>query len=228
MLNNLDYTATYTLAKADSTIGTAVDELNANNLQNAELLYDDPAAMGPTGRTDARHQGSLAMVWLAKGFTISPIFMYRSRLPVAITAGSDLNLNSENNDLPTRAFQFDGVGNPPKDIGPCETWNCGRGAWRTQMNLRVSRSFRLTDRARIEGIFEMFNLLNAKNPATFVTNQVSPTLHAAERVRGRLPEPRAARRSDRFPFQLLTPKGRPPGRPSTPAFRSAACLLRPA
>ena len=202
MLNNLDYTATYTLAKADSTIGTAVDELNANNLQNAELLYDDPMAMGPTGRTDARHQGSLAMVWLAKGFTISPIFMYRSPLPVAITAGSDLNLNSENNDLPTRAFQFDGVDNAPKDIGPCETWNCGRGAWRTQMNLRVSRSFRLTDRARIEAIFEMFNLLNAKNPATFVTNQTSARFMQPNEFAGDFqnPEQRVGQLGFRFSF----------------------------
>ena len=35
MTNGFDFTATYTLAEAKSTIGTAVDELNANNLQDA-------------------------------------------------------------------------------------------------------------------------------------------------------------------------------------------------
>ena len=107
------------------------------------MLYDDPRVFGPTSRTDARHSGSISAVMMVKGLTISPIFLYRSPLPVAITAGIDRNRNGENNDLPDRAYQFDGVGNPPKDIGPCETWNCGRGAWRTQMNLRLSYSFNL-------------------------------------------------------------------------------------
>ena len=42
------------------------------------------------------------------------------------------------------------------------------------MNLRVSRGFRLGGNARIEAIGEIFNLLNAKNPAfTIVNNQTS-------------------------------------------------------
>jgi hypothetical protein len=202
MIRNIDYTVTYTLAKAMSTIGTAADELNANNLQNAELLYDDPAALGPTSRTDARHQGSMAAVFIAKGFTISPIFFYRSPLPVSVTAGSDLNLNSENNDLPARAVQFDGVGNPPKDIGACETWNCARGAWRTQLNLRVSRAFHLGDRPRIEVIGEIFNLMNAKNPATFVTNATSARYMQPNEFSGDFqnPEQRVGQIGFRFSF----------------------------
>jgi hypothetical protein len=38
------------------------------------------------------------------------VIAHRSRLPVATTAGVDRNGNGENNDLPDRAFQFDGVG----------------------------------------------------------------------------------------------------------------------
>ncbi len=57
LLNGFDFAATYTLAEAKSTIGTAADELNANNLQDAKLLYDDPRVFGPTSRTDARHSG---------------------------------------------------------------------------------------------------------------------------------------------------------------------------
>ena len=59
------------------------------------------------------------------------------------STGVDLNRDSVRNDIPERAYQFTDVGQAPKDIGACETWNCGRGAWRTQINLRVSRSFRL-------------------------------------------------------------------------------------
>ena len=112
------------------------------------------------------------MVWLVKGFTIAPTYFYRSPLPVQTITGVDTNLNRENNDIPERAYQFTDVGQAPEDIGACETWNCSRGAWRTQMNLRVSRGFRLGGNARIEAIGEIFNLLNAKNPAfTIVNNQ---------------------------------------------------------
>jgi hypothetical protein len=175
LTNGVDFTATYTLAEAKSHLGNGSDELNANNLQDAYQLYDDPKSYGPTGRTDARHSGTLAGVFLVKGVTISPIFLFRSPLPVAITEGIDRNQNSERNDIPDKAYQFDGVGNPPKEIGDCETWNCGRGAWRTQLNLRVSYTFALYGNARLEAIGEVFNLLNAMNPAAFVTSRLLGT-----------------------------------------------------
>jgi Carboxypeptidase regulatory-like domain/TonB dependent receptor len=168
MTNGLDLTATYTLGESKSTVGTAADELNTENLlQEAELLYDDPRVFGPTSRTDARHSGTFAAVWQVKGLTVSPIFVYRSALPVSIREGLDLNQNGENNDLPARAFQYDGIGNAPKDIGACETWNCGRGASRSQLNLRVSYGFRLYQNMRLEAIGEVFNLFNTKNAAGF-------------------------------------------------------------
>lgn len=170
MFNGIDFTATYTLQEAKSTIGTAGDELNSNNIQEAELLYDDPRVFGPTSRTDARHQGTLAAVLQLKGFTVSPIFLFRSALPVSITEGLDTNNNGERNDLPAKAYAFDGVGNPPKEIGDCSTWNCGRGAARTQLNLRVSRRFPLYRGATVEAIAEVFNLFNAKNASGFGNN----------------------------------------------------------
>ncbi|MBA2304012.1 MAG: TonB-dependent receptor [Acidobacteria bacterium] len=176
MLNGFDFSATYTLSEAKSTMGNAADELNQNNLQDATLLYDDPRVFGPTGRTDARHQGSVATIVRVKGFTIAPIFLFRSALPVSIIEGLDTNRNGERNDLPAMAYAFDGVGNAPKEIGNCETWNCGRGASRTQMNLRLSRSFRLYGNARVEAIGEVFNLLNAKNPAGFTGGRASRLL----------------------------------------------------
>ncbi len=202
MLNNFDYGVTYTLAKARSTAGTASDELNQNLLQDATLLYDDPRVFGPTGRTDARHAGSFSMVWMYKGFTVSPIFLYRSPLPVSTFRGVDFNLNGENNDLPERAFQFDGVGNPPKDIGPCETWNCSRGAWRTQLNLRVSKGFSLGGTAKVEAIAEIFNLLNAKNPSAFVANQRSAQFMQPNEYAGDFqnPEQRVGQIGFRFSF----------------------------
>ncbi len=176
MYKGLDFTATYTFAHARSTIGTAADELNSVNFQDAYLFYDDPKVNGPTSRTDARHSGTIAAVYQAPwGITVSPFFIYRSALPVSTIEGIDRNANSERNDIPDRAFQFSAVGQAPKDIGPCETWNCGRGAKRTQFNLRVSKSVNLWKSARVEAIAEIFNLFNAKNPSGFITGRLLGT-----------------------------------------------------
>ncbi len=208
MSKGLDLTATYTLASAKSTAGTAVDELNANNLQDATLLYDDPKVLGPTSRTDARHSGTIAGVYQVKGFSIAPFFIFKSPLPVSITEGLDLNGNGERNDIPAKAYQYAGIGQAPKEIGVCETWNCGRGAWRTQMNLKVSKGFAIRGSAKIEAIGEVFNVFNAKNPGTFVTgrllgtgaanpNFLQPTAYAGDFQQ---PEQRVGQIGFRFSF----------------------------
>jgi hypothetical protein len=97
-----------------------------------------------------------------------------------MTQGLDLNANGVNNEIPDRAFAFDGFdgnGDPIlKDIGPCETVNCGRGAKQSQVNLRVSRGFTLFGTARIEAIAEVFNLFNAKNPGAFTTRRFTGSI----------------------------------------------------
>jgi hypothetical protein len=128
--------------------------------------------IGPSGRSDARHRTSLSLVWQAPyGITVAPVFRYRSALPVNITEGRDLNGNGINNDLHSTAYAFDGVNDDGtvnlKELGPCENINCGRGASQSQMNLRVSKGFRLMGTARVEAIAEIFNLFNAKNPNVF-------------------------------------------------------------
>ena len=175
LTNGFDFTATYTLASAKSTAGTAVDELNANNLQDATLLYDDPKVLGPTSRTDSRHSGTLAAVFMIKGFTLAPFYIFKSPLPVSITEGLDTNANGERNDIPAKAYQFTAIGQAPKEIGACETYNCGRGAWRTQFNIRGSKGFKIVGTARVEAIFEIFNLFNASNPTGFVTTRLLGT-----------------------------------------------------
>ena len=183
MNKGFDLTGSYTLAKGHSTVGTAVDELNVNNLQDATLLYDDPRVDGPTSRTDARHSGTIAGIFQLKGgFQLSPIFIFRSALPVSITEGIDLNRNSENNDIPVRAYAFDGLNSDGtakfKDIGECKTYNCGRGAKRTQFNLRGSKRFTIHGSMAVEAIAEVFNLFNAKNPNTFTTTRLVGSLDA--------------------------------------------------
>ena len=141
--------------------------------------------IGPSGRTDARHRATVSAVWNGPwGITVSPIWRYRSALPVNLTDGRDLNANGVANDITNTAFAFDGFdssGNVQlKEIGPCETINCGRGASQQAFNLRVSKGFRLYGTARVEAIAEIFNLFNALNPATFTGRRFVPTTGAPD------------------------------------------------
>jgi hypothetical protein len=175
MTGGLQFSTWYSLSKSTSTTGNGADELNVQNIQN----HLDPFADvqdGPSGRTDARHRATISAVWMAPGgVTVSPVWRYRSALPVATTQGIDLNGNSANNEIPDRAFAFDGLNDDGtvriKDIGPCETINCGRGAAQSTFSLRVSKGFGLVGNLRAEAIGEIFNLFNAKNPATFTTRR---------------------------------------------------------
>jgi hypothetical protein len=97
---------------------------------------------------------------------------------VSTIEGRDLNGNSENNDLPAKAYAFDGFNDDGtarvKEIGDCKTYNCSRGAARTQFNLRGSKSFMVRN-LRIEAIVEVFNLFNALNPNDFNPNRLLGT-----------------------------------------------------
>ena len=88
LTNGLDFTASYTLGKAESIIGTANDELDANYIQDATNPTAD-VNYGPTARTDARHRVSLSAVIQAPwGIQVSPFFIFRSALPIQTFEGS--------------------------------------------------------------------------------------------------------------------------------------------
>jgi outer membrane receptor protein involved in Fe transport len=170
--NGWSYNAWYSLSEALSTTGNASDELDSNNIQNILDPFGD-VQFGPSARSDARHRINVTGVFeIPGGFQISPIFRFRSALPVNIIENIDRNADGQNNDIPATAYGFDGLDDSGtrkiKELGACETINCGRGAPFSQLNLRVSKSFPLAGRARIEAIGELFNVFNAKNPAGFV------------------------------------------------------------
>jgi hypothetical protein len=175
MSRGFDLTASYTLAKAESIIGTANDELDANNIQDATDPLN-PVNTGPSVRTDARHRVTFsAVVQVPWGIQVAPIFIYRSALPLLTFEGVDTNNDSNTNDITARAYKFTGLNDDGtatfEDIGPCESVNCSRRAPFSQLNLRLSKSFRLRGTARVEAIGEVFNLFNARNPALPITSQ---------------------------------------------------------
>ncbi len=168
----LDFALNYTLSRAKSQLGQSVDEtgLGPNTIQDAT----DPFATvsyGPAA-SDARHLISLtAIVPLKADVQIAPLFLYRSALPVLLVEGVDRNNDfsagqPNPNDIPDRAYAFDGIGRAPRDIGPCRTINCGRGAGSSQFNLRVSKRF-TAGASRVTVIAEGFNLFNDGSPSGF-------------------------------------------------------------
>jgi hypothetical protein len=163
----VDVALNYTLSRANSELGQGVDEtgLGPNTIQDAT----DPFASvqyGPAA-SDARPLVSVSgMIPLGWQMQLAPLLYFRSALPVFITDGIDRNGDFVANDIPDRASAFDRVDRPPRDIGPCRTINCGRGAASSQFNLRVSRRFELRG-SRLVAIAEVFNLFNARNPSRF-------------------------------------------------------------
>ena len=171
MTRGLDLAASYTLGSATSNMGTASDELDANYVQDVANPFAD-VQLGPSGRSDARHRLSAsAVVRLPWGFQVAPFFVFRSALPIFTFEGVDRNHDGNNNDITLKAYQYDGLGKAPKEIGDCAHINCSRGAPLTQLNVRVSKSFRVTGNARLEAIGEVFNVFNALNPAFALTSQ---------------------------------------------------------
>ncbi len=167
----LDVAASYTLSNAKGYLGLAADETAITGGRNHSVLdAADPfaaAEYGP-GVTDARHRVSISVIAPIRwGVQLAPIFYFRSAPPVNTIEGVDRNNDLNNNDLPARAYAFDGVGSPAREIGACATVNCGRGASFSQLNLRASKRFALPRGSRLELIAEMFNLLNADNPGAF-------------------------------------------------------------
>ena len=180
MSRGVDLTGSYTLSKATSTIGTANDELDQNYIQDVQ----SPLAgvqNAPSIRTDARHRVSISAVVQAPwGIQVAPFFLYRSGLPVFTFEGLDTNGDGNVNDITPRAYKYTGLNDDGtasfEETGACESVNCSRRAPLSQLNVRFSKSFELGGRVRLEAIGEVFNLLNAKNPAwNLTTRRLSAT-----------------------------------------------------
>jgi outer membrane receptor protein involved in Fe transport len=173
MSQGFDLMASYTASESLSDIGTAPDEVAADLLQDVR----DPFAavqLGPSSRTDSRHQVTISAVITAPwAVTIAPIVFYRSALPVHSIVGFDTNGDGANIDKTPLAYRYTGLNGTVatfEESGTCATVNCSRRAPFSQVNLRVSKGF-AAGPARVEAIAEVFNLFNATNPFLSTTQQ---------------------------------------------------------
>lgn len=122
--------------------------------QNNTNLRDDRGLSD----NDQRHRLTVAGVFwsgdptgswqkrLLGGWQFSPLFLYTSSLPFNVQLNADRNFDTNLNDRPI------GVGR-----------NTGIGFDFASLDLRLSRTFRLTERWKAEGLFESFNTLNRVN-----------------------------------------------------------------
>ncbi len=168
MANNWQLNGWYQWSNARGLGGLGLDELTTNLVQDSVDPLND-VQWGPSARTDARHKVTIsAVVNLPWGIYASPVFRYRSALPVHIWYGYDNNADGTSNDIYPTAFNFTGIddaGNGQfEEAGACETINCGRGAALSQFNLRLSKTFKFGGRYGMEAFAEVFNMFNAINP----------------------------------------------------------------
>jgi hypothetical protein len=96
---------------------------------------------------------------LTNGWSFSYLFSYASALPFDVRAGSDLNADTNNND---RASTVGGVVSVGQNIGSVGR-NIGRGFSYQSLDLRLSRTFSLVERVRLQALVETFNVFNHAN-----------------------------------------------------------------
>jgi hypothetical protein len=159
MSNKLTVQGFYTLSKATGNTLAGADEFRLtpvelqSDLRGARDASIDPAdplcgrCSGPLF-TDARHRVSFGAVYLAPwDINVAAMFRYHSATPYMITEPFLTN---------RQIFLPPGTG-----------LNAGRGASFEQFDLRLSKDIKIWSSVAIEGIAEVFNLFNAKNPANF-------------------------------------------------------------
>lgn len=160
--------ASYTLSKAMDNVG--------------QFFFSQPTdptnVMKDWGRSDndQRHRlvvsasantpatpGTTTWEKISHGFQASTMLQYYSSLPFNILSGVNSLQGSAGRPLANGAastanFDVRGVGLIPR--------NAGTGSDFFTLSLRVSRSFHLAGRSRIEGMVEVFNLTNRTNAVT--------------------------------------------------------------
>jgi hypothetical protein len=147
----LSLTAHYTLGKAQ-TWGCVLGELfdYVNGVCDPFHPFA-PGDYGPSGE-DVRHRFVVAgTVHVPGGFELSTLFQAESARPYTIT-NADGSGRISVNGVPTRLDDF-------------------RGTPYIQMDLRVSRPFKIGERVEVNPFAEFFNLFNRNNPgANYVAN----------------------------------------------------------
>lgn len=140
----------YTLSKSIDTAGNAFFSSPQNNfnVRDERGLSDNDQRhrLVVSGIFETPSGGESVLRKAFGGFQLNYIYTYESAYPFTLQTGTDRNFDTSVNDRPV------GIGR-----------NTGKGFDFSSLDLRLSRTFRLTERFWIEGIAETFNTLNRTN-----------------------------------------------------------------
>lgn len=149
--DHFELTAHYTLAKA-TTWGAVVGELfdYVNGVSNVNNPFG-PGDHGPSGE-DVRHRFVLVGTLQLPGkIELATLSQFESARPFTLTTPADIN--------------GDGIGNDRAVVNGVQTsLDLLRGTPFYQVDLRVSREFKIGERIRVRPFAEFFNLFNRTNP----------------------------------------------------------------
>lgn len=156
------------------TFSKAIDTTTDFNTDYGPNDQTDLAAERGLSSFDQRHKVVLAGViqspWegrILSGFEVSPIFRYNSAHPFNLLAGTNVN-----NDRHSTTDRPPGVGR-----------NTGVGPNYVSFDMRLSRAFKLTEKASLQLMAEGFNIFNRTNFGS-VNNVVGVIAPPAQPLRG--------------------------------------------
>jgi Carboxypeptidase regulatory-like domain/TonB dependent receptor len=148
--HDFQFAASYTLGHAFN-VNDSTGDAGSNVTDSTNLRRDYGVSS-----SDQRHRFVLQGVWqprvqknvLLDGWMIAPNVTLTSAFPINVVQGSDLNGDAVNNDRPLFRGRNDTTGYGFKEV-----------------NLRISRKFKVYERFSLEFIAEAENLLNSTNAA---------------------------------------------------------------
>jgi hypothetical protein len=153
--NKFQLNAHYTLAKAVAWFGLTGDF--GNQAQNVFNKFDPVTDFGPTD-ADERHRFVLSGVFdLPWGFQVAPVLQLASARPYSIFPNCLCDINRDG-----VTVDHDSV-NPGVDDQHHLPMNNTRGDKFSQLNVRVSKFFNFSERAKLGLFFEAFNVFNTAN-----------------------------------------------------------------
>jgi hypothetical protein len=131
---------------------------NPSDINGLPIGFDPNDERGPSLQ-DQRHRFVLSGLYVAPAdVQLSAIVTFGSGRPYNILAGADLNGDGDGG-----AASPDRARTNPADPSTSLERNAGTLPSQSNVDLRVSRRFKLAGRSNVDAIFEVFNLFNRTN-----------------------------------------------------------------